>query len=443
MVEANYESWGRFPRFAQKAIRFRRGRNPFAAVASGSGTILPFGNGRSYGDSCLNEGGLLVDCRGLDRILSFDAQNGRIRCESGVLLSGILEHIIPKGWFLSVTPGTQFVTVGGAIANDVHGKNHHCAGTFGCHLTEFELMRSDGSRRICSPDENAELFRATIGGLGLTGIITWAELRLKRIAATTIDQEVIKFANLSEFFALAQQSDKTHEYTVAWIDALAEGRALGRGLFVRGNHCEHDKPASAAAGKRRVSIPFELRFSVVNRASLKLFNALYYYKQIRRRCESIVHYEPFFYPLDAIGNWNRLYGPRGLLQHQCVLPKDSAEDVISEMLERTAHAGQVSFLTVLKIFGKKSSPGILSFPRPGATLTLDLPNKGPSTLRLLGKLDELTIAAGGAVNPYKDARMSAECFQASFPNWRKLVPLLDPRISSSFWRRVMETDSCP
>ncbi len=438
MRTATYESWGRFPRFDQKAVRFRRDSNPFAAVASGTETILPFGNGRSYGDSCLNEGGFLLDCSDLNRILAFDAQSGRIRCESGILLSDILEHAVPKGWFLPVTPGTKFVSVGGAIANDIHGKNHHCAGTFGCHIIEFELLRSDGSRRICSHDKNADLFRATIGGLGLTGIITWAEIRLKKIAGPTIDQEVIKFANLSEFFAVARQSDRTHEYTVAWIDALAKGRALGRGHFIRGNHGEHDPPVSSAAGKQRFSIPFELGFSVVNRASLKLFNTLYYYKQARRRGTSIVHYEPFFYPLDAIGNWNRLYGPRGLLQHQCVLPEEIAEDVISEMLERTARAGQGSFLTVLKLFGAKSSPGILSFPRPGATLTLDFSNKGRSTLQLLGKLDELTMAAGGTVNPYKDARMSAECFQASFPNWRKLLPFLDPRISSSFWRRVTD-----
>ena len=438
MKTATYESWGRFPRFAQKAVRFRRGSDPFAALTSGTETILPFGNGRSYGDSCLNDGGLLLDCRSLNRILAFDAQNGRIRCESGVLLSDILEHAVPKGWFLPVTPGTKFVSVGGAIANDVHGKNHHCAGTFGCYVKEFELLRSDGSARICSCDKNADLFRATIGGLGLTGIITCAEIRLKKIAGPTIDQEIIKFANLSEFFAVARQSDRTHEYTVAWIDALAKGRALGRGYLIRGNHGEHTTLVLPAASKQRFSFPFELRFSVVNRASVKLFNALYYFKQARLRGTSIVHYEPFFYPLDAIGNWNRLYGPRGLLQHQCILPEETAEEVISEMLERAARARQASFLTVLKLFGAKSSPGILSFPRPGATLTLDFSNNGHSTLRLLEKLDELTLDAGGAVNPYKDARMSAECFQTSFPNWRKLLPFVDPRISSSFWRRVTE-----
>ncbi len=437
MKTTTYGSWGRFPRVSQKAVRFRRDRDPFETAASGNGTILPFGNGRSYGDSCLNEGGLLVDCRSLNRILAFDTQNGRIRCEGGVLFSDILEHAVPKGWFLPVTPGTKFVSVGGAIANDVHGKNHHCAGTFGCYVTKFELLRSDDSASVCSHDKNADLFRATIGGLGLTGIITWAEIRLKKIAGPTINQEVIKFANLAEFFAIARQSDRTHEYTVAWIDALAKGRALGRGHLVRGNHGQSSPPTSPSKGKRRFSIPFELGFSVINKPTLKLFNALYY-NQVRRQGSFPVHYDPFFYPLDAIGHWNRLYGPRGLLQHQCVLPTETAEDVISEMLERSALAGQASFLTVLKLFGENVSPGVLSFPRAGATLTLDFPHNGPSTLQLLRKLDELTLDAGGAVNPYKDARMSAECFQASFPNWRKLLPFIDPRISSSFWRRVTE-----
>lgn len=436
MKMATYESWGRFPRFDQEAVLFRRGSDPFEMLTSDTETILPFGNGRSYGDSCLNEGGLLLDCRSLNRILSFDERNGSIRCESGVLLSDILDHVVPKGWFLSVTPGTKFVTVGGAIANDVHGKNHHCAGTFGCYVSEFELLRSDGSSHVCSRDKNADLFCATVGGLGLTGIITWAQIRLKKIANPTIDQEIIKFANLSEFFSIAHQSDRTHNYTVAWIDALAKGRSVGRGLLIRGNHNERNRGGASAGRNQKFSIPFELHFSAINRASITVFNALYYRKQAQRQVRSIVDYEPFFYPLDAIGNWNRLYGRRGLLQHQCVIPEELAEEVLSEMLAQTARSGQASFLTVLKLFGAKPSPGILSFPRPGATLTLDFCNNGRSTLQLLEKLDELTSEAGGAVNPYKDSRMSAECFQASFPNWQRLLAFVDPRISSSFWRRV-------
>ncbi|MGD9171755.1 MAG: FAD-binding oxidoreductase [Candidatus Thiodiazotropha sp.] len=404
--------------------------------AAGKGSFLPFGNGRSYGDVCLNNGGTLLDCRGVNRFLSFDIETGILRCEAGALFSEILKLTVPKGWFLPVTPGTQFVTVGGAIANDVHGKNHHLAGTFGCHVRQFELLRSDNTRMLCAPDENAEYYRATIGGLGLTGVITWAEIQLKPIHNPYILQEVIRYRNLDEFFGLAQESDQSHEYTVAWIDCLAKGDELGRGLFYRGKHTETIKGKPPTAPGKRLTFPIDPPFALINGLTLKLFNTLYYRKQWSDRIVGPVHYEPFFYPLDAVCGWNRVYGSKGFFQYQCAVPTDAAHESIREILERIARAGIGSFLAVLKLFGEKSSPGLLSFPMPGATFALDFPNQGPKTQKLLEELDEVIRNVGGRLNPSKDARMCAEDFQQNYPGWADMAAYVDPNISSSFWRRV-------
>lgn len=435
-ANANYQSWGRFPDVRPSGVVCQARDAALALDRSSGQTYLPFGNGRSYGDSCLNEGGTLIDCRNLDRIVSFDAKSGIVCCEAGVLLSDMLRLIVPQGWFLPVTPGTRFVTIGGAIANDVHGKNHHVAGTLGCHVRCFELIRSDGSRKICSPGKNADLFRATVGGLGLTGLITWAEIQLKPVRGAAIDQEVIRFSGLNDFFQLSDESAGTHEYTVAWIDSLASGDALGRGLFIRGNHAAQETKSMPILTDSRLEFPIEPPFPLLNRFTLKAFNTLYYRKQISRHKRAQVHYEPFFYPLDKIRKWYRLYGPKGLLQHQSVVPRANAIDVVGELLQRSMRAGAGSFLTVLKEFGSLSSPGMMSFPRHGVTLTLDFANRGASTLRLLDELDAVVRQAGGAVNPYKDARMSAENFQAFFPQWKEFSAYTDPCFSSSFWRRV-------
>jgi FAD/FMN-containing dehydrogenase len=429
-----YESWGRFPKAAHTVVRLP-GRE--AALPADSGiSMLPFGNGRSYGDSCLNDGGMLVDARALDRFIAFDPRTGTLRCESGVLLAEILDLVVPQGWFVAVTPGTRFVTVGGAVANDVHGKNHHRAGTFGRHVKGFELLRSDGTRLRCGPAENPEWFRATIGGLGLTGLITWVELALKRIAGPAIDEETLRFDRLDEFFRLSRESDATHEYTVAWIDCTARGDVLGRGHFMRGNDAAERSGGLASSPSPRWGIPFDLPFPLVNAAGLRAFNAVYLRRQGRATRRRRVHYSTFFYPLDAIGGWNRIYGPNGLLQYQCVIPPRNAGPAISAILDTIAKAGTGSFLAVLKVFGDLPSPGLLSFPRPGATLALDFPNLGRSTLDLLDRLDAITMEAQGAVYPAKDARMSVDTFRRSFPHWHELEPFIDPRFSSSFWRRV-------
>jgi FAD/FMN-containing dehydrogenase len=437
MSSERYQSWGRFPKVRQNVLKLSDRGAPLPVTASG-GPYLPFGNGRSYGDSCLNDKGVLLDCRGLNRIASFDAHTGIVKCEAGVLLSELLEFAVPRGWFLPVTPGTKFVTVGGAIANDVHGKNHHRRGTFGCHVLAFELLRSDRSRRICTPENDAAWFGATIGGLGLTGVVTWAELQLVPIQSDRIQAEVVRFSSLQEFVDLAHQSNSIDEYSVAWIDSLATGKNFGRGLFIRGNHhAQRTDVASLSPGSGQLfNIPFTPSIPLINRASLKLFNALYYRRQFGKSRRRLVHYDQFFYPLDRIGDWNRLYGPSGLLQHQSVVPLAGGIEAVAEMLMRTIHAGLGSFLTVLKIFGSMPSPGLLSFPRPGVTLTLDFPIQGKATFDLLEELDAVTRAANGAVNPYKDGRMTAESYQAFFPRWRELLPFIDPLFSSSFWRRV-------
>ena len=395
--------------------------------------MLPFGNGRSYGDSCLNDGGLLLDARGLDRFISFDLERGVICCEAGVMLRDILDLVVPRGWFLPVSPGTKFVTVGGAIANDVHGKNHHCAGSFGCHVRQFELMRSDGSRWRCSRTENPEWFSATIGGLGLTGVILWAELDLHRVAGAAMDIETIRFRDLGEFFRLTSESDASFNYTVAWVDCASRGKSLGRGIFTRANHSSHDSASMRAPGNG-LGIPVDLPGALIGDTIVRAFNACYYHRP-RTRFRRI-HYDPFFYPLDGIRNWNRIYGPRGFFQYQCVVGSANGRDAVTELLSRIAETRGSSFLAVLKVFGQIQSLGLLSFPRPGITLALDFPNRGSRTMQLLDRLDEIVRESGGAVYPAKDARMSAESFRHYFPNWRSFCEYLDPCFSSSFWRRV-------
>ncbi len=329
------------------------------------------------------------------------------------------------------------------MANDVHGKNHHRCGTFGGHVNSFELLRSDGSRRICSRSENNEFFSATVGGLGLTGLITWVEINLKRVETAFLDVEVCTLNNLDDFFNLSSESNDSHEYTVAWIDCLAKGDSLGKGLFFRANHqvLNHAKKPGFKIDrkiKKKIQLPFNPPFSLVNSFTVKIFNSLYYYNQLKNLGEKTQSLDSFFYPLDSIQSWNRLYGRKGFLQYQCVVPKVEAQKNISEILKIIAASRQGSFLSVLKMFGDNKSLGMLSFPRDGVTLALDFPYKGEKTLRLLNKLDDLIILAGGAVYPAKDARMQPSLFKRSFPRWPEFSNYIDPNFSSIFCRRIME-----
>ena len=426
-------SWGRYPKIAHQRVHKPAWNDQVPEIlnAAEPGTLLPYGLGRSYGDSCLNAGRELIDCRRLNRILDFDELTGMIRCESGVSLSDIIDVFLPKGFFLPVTPGTRFVTVGGAIANDVHGKNHHCAGTFGAHVRQIGLHRSNDGLVICSSRENPDMLGATIGGLGLTGIIAWADIQLKRVAGPWIDAESIPFQSLNTFLDLSRESNDRFEYTVAWLDCFAGKNP--RGIFFRGNHSRGH--GAEFRPKRGPKLPFALPAWMLNRYSVKAFNTVYYKIHAARKGVAVVPYDSFFYPLDSIRRWNLLYGKQGFLQYQCVIP-DTNVEAFEELLDRIARSGMGSFLGVLKQFGSAPAAGMLSFPRPGLTIALDFAMRGERTLKLMQSLDEIVQQSGGALYPAKDARMSSALFEASFPHWRSFVPYIDPKMSSSFWRRV-------
>ena len=405
------ESWGRYPRpERQDELRADWRDQPLP----GARPLLPYGKGRSYGDCCLNEGGALVRTEGLDRFIALDA-SGVLRCEAGVTLGEILALGVPKGWFLPVVPGTKQVTVGGAIANDIHGKNHHRKGTFGAHVRRLELLRSDG-RVECGPGD--PLFAATVGGLGLTGLVTWAELQLHPVPGPAVRVESVPFRTLAEFFELSEASDAGFEYTVAWVDALRPGR----GVLFRGDHAD----GAVRPPMPPLEVPVEL--PLVNGLSIRAFNLAYGAAQRRR--SKLLHFDPFFFPLDRVRHWNRLYGKRGFLQFQCVVPGGEHLQALFE-----ACRGQASALGVLKKFGGAASPGLCSFPRPGFTLALDFKNNGDETFRLFERLERTAIEAGGAIYPAKDARMSKASFAASFPRLEELEKLRDPAFSSSLWRR--------
>jgi len=397
------------------------------------GPVLPYACGRSYGDSCLNEGGLLLDVRRLDRLIAFDEERGLLQCEAGVTLAEILALTVPRGWFLPVVPGTRWVSVGGAIANDIHGKNHHRAGTFGAHVARLELLRSTGERVRCVPHD--PLFQATVGGLGLTGLILWAEIRLKRVPGAGIMMERIRFPDLEAFFELAAE-DHAFEYTVAWVDCLAGGRRLGRGIYTRGDHAPIDGPVPSPLRPARLTVPGDAPAGLLNRLTLGLFNEAYYRGQLGSRRRATVPYGPFFFPLDGVGEWSRLYGPRGFVQYQCVVPDGPGGGPIRTIFERIARSGEPASLAVLKRFGGACSPGMLSFPRAGITLAVDFAVRGARTLALLDDLDAVVREAGGAVYPAKDARMSPDSFRAFFPGLDRFTAYRDPKFSSSFWRRV-------
>lgn len=427
-------SWGRYPRPEHAGLHRVRWRSDPLPVPDADETFLPHAFGRSYGDSCLNAGGILLDTTGLDRFIMLDEEADLLRCEAGLSLARILDTIVPRGRFLPVLPGTSRVSVGGAIANDIHGKNHHRAGTFGAHVTAFELLRSSGERLLCTPEQNVELFRATIGGLGLTGLVLWAELRLSRIPGAGITVERVRFPDLDAFFELST-SDADREYTVAWLDCLARGGKLGRGVYMRGEHARLPGEAPSSLRRPVLRVPVDAPRGLLNRWTLRAFNASYYRSAPRTPGRSTVPYPSFFFPLDGVEDWNRLYGPPGFLQYQCVMP-ESEPEALREMIERIGRSGEPAGLAVLKRFGTAPRVGLLSFPRPGFTLAVDFGFRGADTLALLEDLDTIVRDVHGAVYPAKDARMSADSFRSFFPEWEEFRRHVDPRFSSSLWRRV-------
>ena len=434
----NYESWGRFPKLSPKQVVNIFWKHELPDLKKFDKTVLAYAFGKSYGDSCQNENGILLDTKALSRLISWDVKNGILRCEAGVTLAEILDFTVPQGWFLASTPGTKYISVGGALANDVHGKNHHKSGTFGCHVIKFELVRSSGERLICSKDENVELFCATIGGLGLTGLITWVEFKLQPCPSSFFAMEAIKFDSLEEFFEINDDSEKYFDYTVSWVDTTATGSKLGRGIYNRGNHAdpkEHKLPDLPKP--KQLPLPLEAPF--INSFTVNTFNMLFYNKQMNKIEKQIVHYDPFFYPLDAILQWNKAYGKNGFIQYQFVVPFERGKETIQKILKKVSDSGMSSFLTVLKTFGNVKSPGMLSFPRPGITMAVDFRYNGQKTLDKLNELDVLVRDAGGVIYPAKDSRMSAKDFQQFYPQWIEFSKYIDPKFSSSFWRRVTKS----
>ncbi len=430
--------WGRLTRTPHQ-VQALHDRQQLLIDASPGEPTLAHGNSRSYGDVALNAGGRLLSTLGLDRFIGFDPGTGVIECEAGVLLDDLIKVALPQGWFLPVTPGTRFVTLGGAIANDVHGKNHHRFGSLGHHVLSLELARTDGQRITCSPEQQPEWLAASVGGLGLTGLIVSARLQLLRVAGEWMQCETLAYQSLAEFFQLSRESELGWDYVVSWVDCIhgvsgTSGNSGDvRGILFRANHA-----ASAAAppvDKRR-KIPFTPPVSLINQATLRAFNSAYFHSQRYRQGLHTQHVLPFFYPLDSLLEWNRIYGPRGFYQYQCVLPRAAEQDACAELLRTLRAARRGSFLAVLKTFGDQAGAGLLSFPMPGTTLALDFANEGAATLQLFAQLDAIVTAAGGRLYPAKDAHMSAAMFKRGYPRWQEFLTYRDPGMASSMSRRL-------
>ncbi|HEY0004144.1 MAG TPA: FAD-binding oxidoreductase [Pyrinomonadaceae bacterium] len=436
--------WGRYPRSQVSVIC----PEDAADVALPEvGQMIARGQGRSYGNAAQVQDGLVMLTERLDRVLAFDEETGILRAEAGMTLARVLEAFLPRGWFPSVTPGTKFVSLGGCLAADVHGKNHHREGAFGAHVEELSMMLADGSRRVCSPQAEAELFWSTVGGMGLTGIITELSFELIPVESAYMLVQHHQAADLDASLSLLEDKAFDDRYTVAWIDCLAGGRNLGRSVLMRGHHAKVEElPAKLQTKPLHVSaqgghkLPFDLPSWVLNPLSMTAFNQLYYHWQGARKKPFIAHYESFFYPLDAIGNWNRMYGRRGFVQYQCVLPPRGAREGLKTLLEKLTESRRASFLAVLKRFGPEGR-GLLSFPMEGYTLALDLPLGDESLFALLDQLDLIVLQHGGRVYLAKDARMKAEAFAAMYPRlpeWRRIKAQVDPlnRFTSDLARRL-------
>ena len=415
MTGVELSGWARWPR---RICRVSAPRRPEAVAAALGSSAIARGLGRAYGDSALNPEGTVLT-RHLDRVLAFDPQTGVLEAEAGLSLAAVIRHFLPRGFFPAVTPGSKFVTLGGAIAADVHGKNHHVAGSFGDHVLWLDLMGPDGAVRRCSPGENAELFHATLGGMGLTGVVLRAAIRLMPVETGWIAQRTLVAPNLDAAIA-AFEDNMDAPYSVAWIDCLARGRARGRSLVHLARHAGlvdlpgpgRDAPFDVALRRAR-RVPLDAPSWALNAWSVRAFNALYWRAGQRGAGESLVDWDRYFYPLDALLEWNRIYGRRGFAQYQCVVPLAPAREALSEMLGRIAESGLGSFLAVLKRFGPGAPQRPLSFPMEGYTLALDFPLTAEA-LTLMDRLDEITEAAGGRLYLAKDSRMSQTTFERGY-----------------------------
>ncbi|WP_027377459.1 FAD-binding oxidoreductase [Kaistella palustris] len=426
-------NWGNFP-VVEKEIKSEDSLQKIQELVRSKNEIIARGNGRCYGDASLAEH--IFSTKRLNKFISFDRLNGIFECEAGVLLSSVLEVIVPQGYFLCVTPGTKFVSVGGAIASDVHGKNHHVEGCFSECLISFTLLNESSEVLTCSRSENADKFWATIGGMGLTGIILSAKFSLKNIETAYIRQEKIKAENLDEVFQLFEESEEW-TYNVAWIDCLQKGTHIGRSILLRGEHAfRHQLPAELQEKPLRLkkkfapTVPFYFPGFALNTFTVKLFNLLYFFKQNKKTVKNYVDYETFFYPLDVVNDWNKIYGRSGFIQYQFVIPKAHGKEGMKKILETIAKSGNGSFLAVLKLFGKNNPLAYNSFPQEGYTLALDF--KVNRKLKdLVQKLDGIVEEYGGRIYLTKDS-MSKSSLTGYLQNVQssKFVSLQHKRILS-------------
>lgn len=409
----NLHSWGNYPIIESEKYSFKD-RDALKKILTINNELIPYGNGRSYGDSALGE--RVVCVKSYNYFLDFDELNGILHVQSGVLLSDILKLIVPKGWFLKVTPGTKYITIGGAIASDVHGKNHHLEGCFSEGVIEFNLMLPEGNVVKCSKTENRELFKATCGGMGLTGVILDAKISLKKINSKNIEQTTIKTSNLQETFKAFEKYGNS-PYSVAWIDCFAENDALGKSVLLIGNFS--DDGNLHYIQKKKVNIPFYFPSFTINTFTIKMFNRFYYAKS--NKPQQKVGLDTFFYPLDAIENWNRIYGKNGFTQYQFILPLENSYVGLREILKRISISGRGSFLAVLKLYGK-ANENYLSFPMEGYSLALDFKiEKG--LFEFLDELDQIVLKYRGRIYLTKDARVNKSTFEQGYPfinEFRKL-----------------------
>ena len=428
-----YEPWSRLPCGESVSVIRPAWRSDLLDLRAIPHPVLPFGQGRTFGDTCSNPGGVVIDTEKLDRFIAFDRDSGRLTCESGTTLAQILEVVAPRGWFLPVCPGTKHVSVGGAIAHDIHGKNHPRTGTFGEHVVRLELLRSSGERLVCDRDENADLFRATIGGLGLTGLILSAELELQRTASPLLDTETVRGTRLDEFFDFAEHAASDWEYHVTWVDSFARGEPGATMLIVRANTA--DAPTNART-PRQLRLPASVPTPLFNRLSIRALNVAYYRSHVRTITRRRAHYEAACSRRTASTppTTSTAGAACGRISVSCRSPPLARR--CRRCCDRVSRAGDKSWGTVLKVFGERSAPGLLSFTGPGISVTVGFPNWGERCLRVLGELDRIVLDAGGKLYPAKDARMPPEVFQRSFPAWEEFSRLVDPQFSSRFWQRV-------
>ena len=436
VILESYDSFGRYPKKYPKEVIPVSWKSDLPNLNMIKGKSLPRGFGKSYGDSCQLENGTLIDTTSMNKIMEWNQSTGIIKAEAGIQFSELLDFIVPRGYFLPVTPGTKLVSLAGAVANDVHGKNHHVNGTFGCHVSSFELYRSDSGFQICKENENNDLFRATIGGLGLTGILTWVEFKCIPSPSPFFYVESEKFKNLNSFFEINKKSEKDFDYTVSWIDVNAKGKNLGRGIYNRGNHADpkiHKIPKKIPQDGTK---PFPFDYPFINNFTTKIFNKLYYNLQFQKIKKGILHYNPFFYPLDIVDGWNKAYGKNGFIQYQFFVPFGTEDTAFAKCMDIISKSSLSSFLVVLKTYGDIPSPGIMSFPQPGVNLAIDFRMIGRETIELVRKLDALVKESKGRIYPAKDSLMTSDDFKSYYPQWKEFAKYIDPKITSSFWERV-------